>query len=151
MAKMHSRARGKSGSKKPLGKSKPSWLSHSEKEIELLIAKLAKEGKSPSQIGLYLRDAYGIPSVRATLKRKLGQVLAEKKIAPELPEDLVSLIRRSVNLGKHLEANKHDMTAKRGLQLTESKIKRLVEYYKDAGKLPGDWKFDAKSIRLYAE
>ena len=151
MAKMHSRARGVSGSKRPLNKSKPTWMTHSDKEIELLIAKLAKEGKSPSQIGLYLRDAYGIPSVRAVLKRKLVHILVEKKLAPELPEDLLSLIRRSVKLNKHQEANKHDMTAKRGLQLTEAKIKRLVDYYKDAGRLPTDWKFDAKSIRLHAE
>ena len=151
MAKMHSRARGKSGSKKPVGKGKPTWMTHSEKEIEMLIAKLAKEGKSPSQIGIYLRDAYGIPSIRAVLKKKLGHVLKEKNLASHLPEDLLSLIRRSVQLGKHLETNKHDMTAKRGSQLTEAKIKRLVDYYKDAGRLPVDWKFDAKSIRLHAE
>ena len=151
MAKMHSRARGVSGSKKPIGKSKPTWMAHSEKEIELLIAKRAKEGKSPSQIGLYLRDAYGVPNLRVALKKKLGAVLKEKKLTPELPEDLLSLIRRSVQVSKHLEQNRHDMTAKRGLLLTESKIRRLVKYYKGVGRLPQDWKFDAKSIRLHAE
>lgn len=151
MAKMHSRARGISGSKRPLNKTKPTWTTQSEKEIELLIAKLAKEGKTQSQIGLYLRDAYGVPSVRVALKKKLGKVLQEKNIVQQLPEDLLSLIKKSVQLGKHMGTNKKDMTAKRGLQLTESKIRRLVKYYQGTGKLPADWKYDAKSIRLYAE
>lgn len=151
MAKMHSRAKGMSGSKKPVSKSKPTWMAQSEKELELLIAKLAREGKTQSQIGLYLRDAYGVPNVRAVLRKKLGNVLQEKGIALALPEDLLSLIRKSVQVSKHLEQNRHDMTAKRGLLLTESKIRRLVKYYKRVGRLPQDWKFDAKSIRLHAE
>ena len=46
MARMHSRSRGKSGSKKPLRKVMPVWLRYSHKEAELIIAKLAKEGKN---------------------------------------------------------------------------------------------------------
>jgi len=151
MARMHSRKRGKAGSKKPLAKSKPSWLRHKPKEIELLIVKLAKEGKPASLIGLILRDSYGIPDVKATAGKTISQLLKEKNLAPKLPEDLMALIKKSISIRKHREENKQDMTSLRGLQLTESKIKRLVKYYKKAKRLPVDWKYDAKSIKLHVE
>ena len=143
MARMHSRARGKSGSKKPSGKTGYSWLSYKPKEVEMLITKLAKEGKTPSQIGLSLRDSYGIPDVRTVLKKKITQVLTEKKLQKELPEDLLALIKKDVLIMKHLESNRLDMTAKRGKLLTESKIKRLVKYYKNEGRIPEEWKYDS--------
>ena len=43
MARMHSRKKGKHGSKKPAKKSTPSWTRYKPKEIEMLIAKLAKD------------------------------------------------------------------------------------------------------------
>lgn len=151
MARMHSRRKGKSGSKKPAKKTKPSWVRLSNKELELLIAKLSKEGKSASQIGLHLRDSYGIPSVKAITGKRVRAILRDKGLASEIPDDLMALIRKSVQLEKHLEENRQDMAAKRGLQLTESKIWRLVKYYKRAHILPPDWKFDRESIRLYAQ
>ncbi len=151
MAKMHSRAVGTSGSKRPLKRTKPSWVRFGSKEVELLVAKLAKEGKSPSKIGLHLRDVYGIPDVRVITQKKICMILEEKGMRPKIPEDLHSLIKKSVTLQKHREENKKDNTSLRGLQLTESKIWRLVKYYKKVGRLPMDWKFDRQSIRLYAE
>ena len=44
MARMYSGKRGKSGSKKPLKKTAPSWVRLSAKEAEMLIVKMAKEG-----------------------------------------------------------------------------------------------------------
>jgi len=35
--------------------------------------------------------------------------------------------------------------------LTESKIKRLVKYYKNTGKLSEDWKFDPQKAKMYIE
>ena len=151
MARMYSRRKGKSGSKKPVKKSMPSWMEYKPKEIELLIAKLAKEGKSSSQIGAILRDSYGVPDVRTLMKKKITEILKEKDIAPKLPEDLIALIRKAIKLRKHFEENKQDIVSKRGLQLTESKITRLVKYYKKSGKLPADWTYDYKSIKLYIE
>ena len=43
------------------------------------------------------------------------------------------------------------MTAKRGFQLTESKINRLVKYYKKTNKMPKDWKFDRAKAKLLVE
>ena len=144
---MYSGKHGKSGSKKPIKRHKLVWIRYQNKEIEQLIVKLAKQNKSLSEIGMILRDTYGVPSVRDLLKKKLHKILGENKLLPKLPEDLTSLIKREIQIIKHLERNKKDMHAKRGLLLTESKIHRLSKYYKEIGKLPQDWKY----IREQAE
>jgi len=146
MAKMHSRARGRSGSSKPLEKRAPSWQTMSKKELEMLIVKLAKEGNTSARIGLMLRDSYGIPDARIILERRIGEVLAEKELSPELPDDMLSLMRRAVQIKKHLQINRKDEPAHRGLQLTESKIKRLVKYYKRTKRLPVSWKYDPEQV-----
>ncbi len=151
MAKMHSRGRGRSGSTKPAVKTKPLWLRYKEKEIELLIVKLAKEGKTTSEIGMILRDSYGVPEVKTIIKKTISQILTERKMAPKIPEDLMALMKKLVRLEHHVEINRLDEACKRGILLTESKIKRLVKYYKRTKKLPIDWKYDAKSIRLYVQ
>ncbi len=138
---MHSRRRGISGSKKPLLAPTPGWLQYKQDEIETLIVKLAKTSISQSQIGLTLRDTYGIPDVEKITGKKLGKILQEKELQPELPEDLHSLIKRAVQIKKHLETNKKDMHSKMGLQRTEAKIFRLLKYYKNTGRLPRDWKY----------
>ncbi len=151
MARMHSRKKGKSGSKKPIKKTIPSWIRYKTKEIELLIVKLTKEGKTTSEIGMILRDIYGIPDARRLLGKKITDILDEKKMLPAIPEDLLKLIKRSIAIRKHLEENHKDQVGKRGLILTESKIRRLVKYYKKTKKLPVDWKYEPSKIRLYIE
>ncbi|MBW2980318.1 30S ribosomal protein S15 [Candidatus Woesearchaeota archaeon] len=151
MARMYSRRKGKAKSKKPLQTTTPTWTRYKGKEIELLIVRLAKEGKTPSQIGISLRDTYGVPNVKLLTKKDITQILKEKKILPAMPEDLQSLIRRAVKIHKHLEANTRDSTAKRGLLLTSSKINRLVKYYKRTGKLSSEWKYDPSRARMLLE
>lgn len=145
---MHSRKKGKSGSTKPSKMSKPTWLRYKDKEIEQIILKLAKEDKTASQIGIILRDSYGIPDVRIILNKKISQILKENKLNDELPEDLKALIKKELLISKHLELNKRDMAAKRGLQLTESKIHRLSKYYKKVGKLPETWRYSREQAKL---
>ena len=151
MARMYSRKRGKAGSKKPLRKTFPSWVRYSSKEIEMLVLKLAKEGNSPSKIGLILRDSYGIPLSKQITGKKITKILKEKNLLKTLPEDLLALIKKSIAVRKHLEKNHKDETAARGLTLTENKIKALVNYYKKIKRLPVDWKYEPKKIRLYLE
>ncbi|MBI1936030.1 30S ribosomal protein S15 [Candidatus Woesearchaeota archaeon] len=151
MARMHSRKRGKHGSKRPAKKTAPSWIRYNAKEVELLVAKLSKEGKTTSQIGILLRDAYGVPSISALCGKSVSAILKEKKIVPEVPEDMTALFKKYAALKKHIEANKHDETSKRGLQLTESKINRLVKYYKRTMRIPETWKFDADRMGFFAE
>jgi small subunit ribosomal protein S15 len=148
---MHSRKKGKHGSKKPAKKTAPSWIRYKSKEVELLIAKIAKEGKSISQIGILLRDVYGIPSVSALCGKSISAVIKEKKLLPEVPEDLTALFRKYASIIKHLENNKHDETAARGLLLTESKINRLTKYYKRTGRIPQAWKFDTERAGFFGE
>ncbi len=151
MARMYSRRRGKSGSKKPIEKKVQAWVRYKPKEIELLIIKFAKDGESASQIGLHLRDTYGIPSTKALLGKSITALLKEKGILGEIPEDIMALIKKSISLEKHMEENKQDMTAKRGIQLATSKIMRLVKYYKGIDRLQKDWKFDKSKMRLMIE
>jgi len=148
MARMHSRKKGKSGSKRPLISKKRVWIKYSPAEMEKIVEKLANEGKTPSQIGMILRDSYGIPDVREVNNKKLNKTLKEKGLKPELPEDLNFLIKKEIRLFDHLEKNKKDMAVKRGLQLTESKIMRLAKYYKRKGVLPSNWKYDREKAKL---
>lgn len=151
MARMHSRKKGRSGSKKPLKKFQPSWSRYKPKEVELLVLKLAKDGHSTSNIGIMLRDTYGVVDVQFLTKKKITQILEEKKLLPKVPEDIKALIKKEIGLRKHLEANKHDFSSLRGLQLTISKINRLVKYYKRTKRIAMDWKYDPEKASLYIE
>jgi len=151
MARIYSRKKGKAGSKKPKTKTVPSWVRYQTKEIELLITKLAKEGKTPSKIGLYLRDEYGIPDVRVITKKTISEILKEKGLLSAVPEDLMALIKRSIAIRKHIKRNHKDKTAVRGLEITESKINRLIKYYKAKKVLPENWKYDPEKVSLVVE
>ncbi len=148
MARIHARKKGKSGSTKPTVSQSDKWLEYNNKEIVDLIVSLAKKGKSASEIGTMLRDQYGVPDVKAIVGKKITQILKEKKLAPELPEDMLNLLKQALKLRKHMERNHNDDSNRRGLQLTESKIKRLVRYYKARKVLPADFYYDVNSIEL---
>jgi len=120
----------------------------SSEEIEDTIVKLAKKGESPSKIGIILRDQYGVPLARYFTHKKITQTLEENGITYDIPEDLMNLLRRAVNIYDHLEENKKDKVAKRSLQLTEAKIRRLTKYYISKGKLPRDWKYSISRAKL---
>lgn len=145
---MYSGKRGKSGSKKPVKITKKLWIRYSEKEVESIIVKLAKGGKTPSQIGLILRDSYGVPDVRALGIKGITEILGKNSLLTKVPEDLTSLIKKDIQLMKHLEQNKKDMDAKRGIILTESKIHRLVKYYKSKKVLPESWHYEKDKAKL---
>jgi len=147
MARMHSGKRGKSGSTRPYRTSPPEWVEYQPQELESLIVKLAKKGENPSVIGAILRDQYGIPNVKLLTKKRITKIL-DKKAKREIPEDLMNLIKKAVNLEKHHIAKPQDMTAKRGMQLAESKIKRLAKYYVREGKLPAGWRYDLAKAKL---
>ena len=141
MARMYARKRGKSGSKRLYREKPPEWVPLKPEEIEQKIIELAEKGYSTAMIGLILRDQYGVPNVRQILGKKITQVLEEHGLAPEIPEDLNNLIKKAIKLRKHLEVHRKDYHNKRALQLIESKIRRLVKYYKRKGKLPKDWSY----------
>jgi small subunit ribosomal protein S15 len=145
---MHSRKKGHAGSKRPYRTQPPEWVDLKGKEIEELVVKLAKEGNSPTMIGMTMRDQNGVPSIKLSTGKRVGAILEANEIKKDIPEDLINLIIRAVALDKHLKANPKDNSSKRGLQLTESKIRRLVKYYHRIGKLPKDWKYNLKTAKL---
>ena len=149
MARKYSGAKGKAGSKKPIKKTVPSWNRYSAKEAEMLVLKLQKEGQSPSQIGLHLRDVYGIPDIKVLCGKSITKILDDKKSLNPMPEDLLALIKKLIMIKKHLEENKQDKVALRGMQITESKIQRLIKYYKRTGRLAKDWTYDVSKAKLY--
>jgi len=146
MARMHARRRGKAGSKKPLLAPAPSWIQYKTEEIEALVAKFGKQGLPSSQIGLILRDSYGVPDIEKITSKKIGEILDEKKLTPRIPEDIQNLVKQAIKLKKHMEIHRKDMTAKRGLQLIQAKINRLAKYYKRNDKLPEDWKLETEVV-----
>ncbi len=150
MARMHSRKKGKAKSTKP-AKKVPSWAPYKEKEVEKLVIKFAKAGNTMSEIGLILRDSYGINSVKTLTNKRINQILKENNLVKDLPEDLLNLIRKMIEVKTHLDKNRQDKTAKRGLQLTQSKIMRLVKYYKKSKRLAADWKFNPDRLKMYLE
>ena len=148
---MHSGRKGKSGSKRPLNRQVPGWVRYSDKEIEMLIVKFAKENKTSSEIGMILRDVYGVPDIKAITKKSITKILKEKDLTSELPEDLIAIMRKLIAVKQHVANNKQDMSAKRGYQLTEAKIKRLIKYYKRVGRIPVKWKYDVTKLKMYTE
>lgn len=148
MARMYSRKKGKASSVRPSERKAPSWQKYSASEVEALIVKLAKEGKTPSQIGAALRDMYGVPDVKASTKKQVAAIMKEKKVEMKIPEDLTSLLRRVIDIQKHMERNRQDMTAKRGMMITEAKIGKLVKYYKANKVLPQTWHYSRDSVQL---
>ncbi len=145
MARMHSRKHGKHGSHKP-EKKRHAWLMYEPSEVEKLIVKLAKEGKQNAQIGMILRDQYGVPDVRS-LNMRVAKI-AEKDIKKEVPDDMYNLMKKAVNLHKHLNSNHHDAKSVHGLELLESKIRRLGKYYARKGRLTKDWKYSMEHAKL---
>ena len=73
---------------------------------------------------------------------------ALRAVKKEVPEDLYNLMKQAVSLHRHLAENKKDNKAKHGLELMESKIRRLSKYYVRTGKVPKDWKYSIERARL---
>lgn len=126
----------------------PKWIDMNAKEIEKIIVKLQEQGKSSSEIGITLRDRYGIPNVKLVTGKEIVQILGENKMASKIPEDLQNLIQKAVGLKRHLDQNPKDLHNKRALQIAESKIRRLVNYYKRERALPGDWIYNLQTAEM---
>ncbi|KAJ1674787.1 ribosomal 40S subunit protein S13 [Spiromyces aspiralis] len=143
MGRMHTPGKGISSSALPYRRTPPSWVKATPEEVCVQICKLAKKGITPSQIGTTLRDAHGIPQVRFVTGNKVVRILKANGLSPEIPEDLYHLIKKAVSVRKHLERSRKDKDAKYRLILIESRIHRLARYYKTAGQLPPNWKYES--------
>lgn len=144
---MHSRKCGKSGSTRPARLEKPTWVELSPEEVENEVVKLARRGRSKSMIGTIMRDSRGVPLVKLVTGKKVTQILEENEIETPLPEELANLVRKALNIRKHLESNHKDLEARKGLGRIESKAYRLIKYYKKKKVLAPDFKYDPEKIR----
>jgi small subunit ribosomal protein S15 len=131
---MHTRRRGSSDSDRPVADEPPEWSDVDAEAIEQRVVELAEQGHDPSEIGVLLRDqgvqGTPVPDVTLATDKKITEILEEHDAQPEIPEDLRNLMRRAARLDAHLQENPTDYQNKRALQNTESKIRRLVEYYR---------------------
>ncbi|MDE1812063.1 MAG: 30S ribosomal protein S15 [Thaumarchaeota archaeon] len=148
MGRLHSHRHGKSHSTRPITPSTPTWVKQSSAEIEELIVKYAKEGLPPSKIGIKLRDQHAIPITRQIVKKSITEILEQKGVKTEMPEDLNNLVNKALGLQKHLRENKSDKRNVRSLELLEAKVHRLSSYYKKIGKIPKTWKYKAVIAQL---
>ncbi len=150
MARMHSKKHGKAKSRKPVVElgAVPTGSPISKGEIEDLAVKYTKQGMSPAQIGEKLKREHSVPYVKQYTGKRLVQILKEKKVAGQIPADLMDLMRKAVIMHAHMEKNKQDKHNGLRLKRVESKIWRLSKYYIREGELPGKWKYDPKQAEL---
>jgi len=141
---MHTRRRGSSGSDRPAADESPEWSDVDSDAIEARVVELAEAGHDPSVIGLKLRDegvkGTPIPNVKLATGKKVTEILDDHDASPEIPADLRNLMERAVGLREHVDENGQDHQNKRALQNTESKIRRLVNYYR-GDELDEDFKY----------
>ncbi|MDP2766050.1 MAG: 30S ribosomal protein S15 [Candidatus Methanoperedens sp.] len=148
MARMHTRRKGQAGSKKPLRTEPPMWSNTNKEEIENTIQQLASQGKSSSEMGMTLRDRFGVPDVTLVTGKKIGAIMKEKNVAPKVPEDIYNLIVKVLELKKHLDRNPKDFHNKRSFNNMVSKIRRLEKYYRREGVLPAEWKYSLERAEM---
>lgn len=151
---MHTRRRGTSGSDRPVADEPPEWSDVDPDAIEERVVELAEEGHAPSEIGLRLRDSgvegTPVPDVKLATGKKITEILEENDAEPELPEDLRNVMAKAVRLANHMDANPQDHQNKRALQNAESKVRRLVNYYR-GDELDEDFTYTADYARELLE
>eukprot|EP00798_Chlamydomonas_sp_ICE-L_P021564 gene21564-28558_t len=143
MGRMYGNGKGMSSSALPYRRSAPAWAKTTPEEVKDMINKLARKGMPPSAIGVLLRDQHAIPGVTAITGSKILRILKGSGLAPEIPEDLYSLIKKAVSMRKHLERFRRDRDAKFRLILIESRIHRLARYYKTTRQVPPTFKYES--------
>jgi len=148
MGRMHTHRHGKAHSIRPAILQAPSWITLSSKEIGELVIKYSKEGLTPSQIGIKLRDQHSIPLIKPITKKSIGEILEENDLKAEMPEDLENIVKKAVGLQKHLKVNKGDRRNIRSLELIEAKVHRLSVYYKRIERIPKTWKYKSVVAQL---
>merc|ERR1719164_298069 len=141
MGRMYGKGKGIASSALPWRRRAPAWLKLKPDDIQ----KLAKKGVMPSQIGVTLRDSFGVPQVKNVTGNKILRILKSHGLGPQIPEDLYYLIKKAVAMRKHMDKNRKDKDSKFHLVLVESRIHRLARYYRRTKQLPANWKYNSAS------
>ncbi|HXV38561.1 MAG TPA: 30S ribosomal protein S15 [Nitrosopumilaceae archaeon] len=148
MGRLHSHRHGQSHSIRPITPSSTKWVKQNTQEIEELILKYAKDGLTTSEIGVKLRDQYAIPLVKSITKKSITEILEQKGIKQDMPEDLNNIVKKALGLQKHLKTHTSDRRNVRSLELLEAKVHRLSSYYKKIGRIPKTWKYKSVIAQL---
>jgi len=148
MGRLHTHNHGKAHSIRPIESKFSSWVKQDTKEIEDLVIKYTKDGLTPSQIGIKLRDQHAIPLVKPIINKTISDILDQNDLKSEIPEDLNNIVTKAVGLQKHLKSNKKDNRNRRSLELIEAKVHRLSMYYKKIGRIPENWKYKSVIAQL---
>jgi len=104
---------------------KPAWVKIKEPELKKIILELS-ETYAPSQIGIILRDQYGIPTTKV-FGKKLRAYL--KELGIERNEDLENAEKKVTGLKNHLKDNITDRSAKHKLQHAQSRLNIIKKYF----------------------
>lgn len=115
--------KGQSSSSLPYSRNVPHWFQLTSDAVVEQIAKYARKGLTPSQIGVLLRDAHGVTQSKIVTGNKILRILKSNGLAPEIPEDLYYLIKKAVSVRKHLDRNRKDNKAEtKGCNLKNQQI-----------------------------
>lgn len=106
---------------------KPVWLKTSEEELKKIIAELS-EKYSPAQLGLILRDQYGIPTARLYGKKLTAYLKEIGKY--DKKDELKNIIKKLDKLEDHFKSNAQDKRAKHKLQKAKSRVEIKKKYLK---------------------
>lgn len=151
---MHTRRRGSSASERPVVDEPPEWSADDAEAVEERVVELADQGLTAAEIGIKLRDngvkGKPVPDIKLVTGKKISEILEENGVAPEYPDDLVSLMEKALRVRDHMEENNTDASNKRAYQNVESKIRRLVDYYR-GDELPEDFSYSPEVARRIVE
>lgn len=103
---------------------KPVWLKMTEEDLKKVISQLSEKYPS-SQIGLVLRDQYGVPTTKVYGK-KLGEYLRELGIKKD--ENLENAEKKLKRIDEHFKKNITDKKAKHKLQKAQGQVNILTKY-----------------------
>ncbi len=104
---------------------KPTWVKMKEPELKKLIVELS-EKYAPSQVGIVLRDQYGIPTTKIFGKKLKAYY---KELGIERNEDLENADKKVETIKEHLKNNITDRKAKHKLQKAQARLNITKKYF----------------------
>ena len=104
---------------------KPLWLKMSEEDLKKVIKELADKYQ-PAQIGIILRDQYGVPSTKVYGK-KLNAYL--KELGMDSNPDLENAQKKFDKITEHMKENVTDKRSKHKMQKAQTRLNILRKYF----------------------
>ena len=160
MSRMHNSRKGKAGSKKPK-ESNVSWVPYKQKELELLVAKLAKAGdkgqitirKPPVQLE---ESSFVTPST-SPQKKTILTPAGKQELNKRLKENPIAdrkYVKTQLKMQSEQDPQKygHLVMKKEGESFSEV-VRRIVERGKGKSflSLAGSWKDDKEISKVFDE